>query len=216
MNTAGTRVNLSYDNFENRDVCKNSDYSMTLLFFSLSLLAGLVMLALSLATIWRPQIRFWPPPSADTWQYKLFWLLFRVFFIGIVAVCILDFGATGNPNTAQLVFGIPLFVGGFGLAFYVTFLLGWKDAHGEANGLKTSGWFEWSRNPIYVVSIIGILGLGLMVNSWPAISLLAIWAAFYFAAPYLEEPWLENEYGDDYLEYKFRVPRFIGKRGSKM
>tara|TARA_R110002072_G_scaffold110922_1_gene238932 strand:+ start:8779 stop:9348 length:570 start_codon:yes stop_codon:yes gene_type:complete len=187
---------------------------MTLLFFSLSLLAGLVMLALSLATIWRPQIQFWPPPGTDTWQYKLFWLLFRVFFIGIVVVCILDFGSTGNPNTAQLLLGVPLFVGGFGLAFYVTFLLGWKDAHGEANGLKTSGWFEWSRNPIYVVSIMGIFGLGLVVNSWPAISLLSIWTAFYIAAPFLEEPWLEKQYGDSYKLYKTKVARFVGKRGN--
>ena len=182
---------------------------MTQAFFLISIVAGTVMLALTIATIVRPQIRFWPPPVPDTWQYKVFWLLFRLFFIGIVMVCILDFGAMGAPNATQLAFGIPLTVGGFSLAFYVTFLLGWRDAHGEANRLKTNGWFSWSRNPIYVVSIVGIFGLGLVVNSWLATYLLIIWTAFYIAAPFLEEPWLEAQYGDAYREYKSKVPRFF-------
>ncbi|GAB5450275.1 MAG: hypothetical protein Hals2KO_06030 [Halioglobus sp.] len=101
---------------------------------------------------------------------------------------------------------------GFALAFYVTYLLGWRDAHGEANGLTTGGWYAWSRNPIYVVSIIGMVGLGLWVHSWLAQSLLLIWAAFYIAAPFLEEPWLEQQYGEVYQEYKLKVPRFIGRR----
>jgi len=102
----------------------------------------------------------------------------------------------------------------------VTFLLGWRDAHGEANGLTTRGWYAWSQNPIYVVSIVGIVGLGLLVHSWLAYCLLLIWTAFYIAAPYfeepyLEEPWLEQQYGDAYREYKSKVPRFIGNWGNE-
>tara|TARA_R110002072_G_scaffold77138_1_gene180282 strand:- start:8983 stop:9552 length:570 start_codon:yes stop_codon:yes gene_type:complete len=184
---------------------------MTVFFFAISLVAGAALLVLSLATLWRPQIRFWPPPDRNTWQYWTFWWLFRTFFIGIVLVCILDFGAIDNQHAGQFIVGIPLAILGFGLAFYVTFLLGWRDAHGEANGLTTSGWYSWSRNPIYVVSIVGIVGLGLLVHSWLAYCLLLIWTSFYIAAPWLEEPWLEQQYGDAYREYKLKVPRFIGK-----
>ena len=102
-------------------------------------------------------------------------------------VCILDFGAIGSQHVVQFVVGIPLAILGFSLAFYVTFLLGWRDAHGEASGLTTSGWYGWSRNPIYVLSIVGMVGLGLLVHSWLAYCLLLIWTAFYIAAPYLEE-----------------------------
>ncbi len=138
-----------------------------------------------------------------------------MFILGTVLVCILDFGAIGNQHVAQFIVGIPLAITGFGLAFYVTFLLGWRDAHGEANGLTTGGWYRWSRNPIYVVSIVGMWGQGLLVNAWLAYCLLLIWAAVYIAAPYLEEPWLEQHYGDSYREYKTKVARFIGKRSNR-
>ena len=182
-----------------------------LFFFTLSLIAGAALLVLSIATLRQPTIAFWPPPGVDTWQHKTFWWLFRTFFVGVVFVCVLDFGAIGGQHTVQLAIGTPLALVGFGLAFYVTFLLGWRDAHGEANGLNTVGWFGWSRNPIYVVSLAGMLGLGLSVHSWFANCLLLIWAAFYIAAPFLEEPWLEKQYGEASREYKSKVPRFVGK-----
>tara|TARA_R110001599_G_C12276670_1_gene662587 strand:- start:8099 stop:8668 length:570 start_codon:yes stop_codon:yes gene_type:complete len=188
---------------------------MTVFIFGISIAAGAVLLVLSLATLWRPQVRFWPPPGIDTWQYRTFWWLFRIFFVGIMLVCILDFGSISSQHVVQFVVGIPLAIVGFSLAFYATFLLGWRDAHGEANGLTTGGWYGWSRNPIYVVSIVGIVGLGLLVHSWLAYCLLLIWTAFYIAAPYLEEPWLEQQYGDAYREYKSKVPRFIGKWGNE-
>ena len=108
---------------------------MTVLFFTISIVAGFTLLALSLASLWRPRIRFWPPPGIDTWQYRVFWWLFRIFFVGVLLVCILDFGAIGSQHVVQFVVGIPLAILGFSLAFYVTFLLGWRDAHGEAKGL---------------------------------------------------------------------------------
>jgi protein-S-isoprenylcysteine O-methyltransferase Ste14 len=188
---------------------------MTVFFFAISLVSGVTLLTLSLASLWRPQVRFWPPPGINTWQYRTFWWLFRIFFIGIVFVCILDFGAIGNDHVVQFVVGIPLAIVGFGLAFYVTFLLGWRDAHGEANGLTTNGWYGWSRNPIYIVSIVGMVGLGLLVHSWLAYFLLLIWAAFYIAAPYLEEPWLEQQYGNAFREYKSKVPRFVGRPANQ-
>ena len=43
-----------------------------------------------------------------------------------------------------------------------------------------------------------------------AAMLLLMWALFYLLAPFLEEPWLEQEYGSEYLAYKKRVPRFLG------
>ena len=189
---------------------------MTIAIFAASLITGSALLVLSLASLWRPQIRFWPPPGIDTWQYTAFWWLFRIFSVGIVLVCILDYGAIGNQHAAQSIVGAALALTGFGLAFYVTFRLGWKDAHGEATGLTTSGWYSWRRNPVYVVSIVGMVGMGLLVHSWLAYCLLSIWAALYIAAPYLEEPWLEHEYGDAYRQYKSEVPRFVGRCSNEI
>ncbi len=99
---------------------------------------------------------------------------------------------------------------GFSLAFYLSFFLGWKNAHGEAKDLITTGWYAWSRNPIYLVSIIGFIGWALGVHSIYAYILFGFLISFYLLAPFLEEPWLERAYGEVYLNYKTKVPRFIG------
>jgi len=75
--------------------------------------------------------------------------------------------------------------------------------------MKIDGAYQWSRNPIYIVSIIGMFGIGITVASWLVTTLLALWALFYLLAPFLEEPWLEKQYGDEYLAYRKRVPRFF-------
>ena len=40
------------------------------------------------------------------------------------------------------------------------------------------------------------------VASWSVISLLVLWALFYVIAPNLEEPWLEQQYGEAFTSYK--------------
>lgn len=180
--------------------------------FSFSALAASVLLVLSAATLVFPSIRFWPPPQTTSWQYRVFWLLFRLFFLGIIVTSALDFAGLGERAISQLGIGATVAVVGFSLAFHATFALGWRDAHGEANSLNTEGWYSWSRNPVYVASIIGMVGVGMVVHSAYAYVLLLLWALMYIIAPFLEEPWLEQHYGEHFLDYKIRVNRFFGRR----
>lgn len=135
--------------------------------------------------------------------------------VGLIALCVIDFNGLGVPSNMYFVVGIPLAFVGFGAATYATLTLGWKNAHGEKQGLNTKGLFRWSRNPIYVSSIIGMVGLSISINSQYVYWILIFWAVMYAAAPFLEEPWLEKQYGSEFVEYKVRVPRFIGFSNSK-
>lgn len=177
--------------------------------YVIALVAGLGLAGLSTATLVRPALQFWPPPSAGSWQHVVFRVLFRAFFLGVVVLSVIDFGDRGSAHWRFGV-GVPLFVVGFGLALHWTNFLGWRNAFGEARGLKTDGAYRWSRNPIYVVSIVGMIGWGITVWSWWVTSLLVLWALFYVVAPYLEEPWLDQHYGKAFASYKARVPRFFG------
>ena len=105
--------------------------------------------------------------------------------------------------------GGVLAVTGIGLAFWISIQLGWRNAFGEARGLVTDGWFRFSRNPIYVVTWLGLLGWAIILNDLRVTFLLSLWAAMYWLAPRIEEPWLERQYGDEYCAYKQRTRRFF-------
>lgn len=180
------------------------------IFFSSSLVAALIFVLILLATVNTKKFQFYPPPKKEGWQHPTFMFLFRVFVYSLIALTILQFQLK-KYDYAVLVYvvGGLLFTIGFGLAFYITFNMGWRNAFGEKRGLKTSGWFSWSRNPIYVVTWIGLLGWGLIAHSILVSMLLSVWAVFYYLAPVFEEPWLEKMYGKEYLAYKEKVRRFF-------
>jgi protein-S-isoprenylcysteine O-methyltransferase Ste14 len=188
---------------------------MTTIVFITSILAGVLLVLLSITSLISNAVQFWPPPSRKTWQYSVFWLLFRTMIIGVILLSVLEFHANGNVSLFQSVLGGILAFTGFGAGFFSTYYLGWKNAHGEPEGLKTTGWYSWSRNPIYVVTLIGMFGVGLFVNSVHLNGVLLLWAFTYIVAPFLEEPWLEQKYGKEYSIYKAKVPRFIGISSRK-
>ena len=179
---------------------------------------NVVMFAIGLATVFaittlsmmkfiKPGFEFWPPPSPNSWQHHTFRSLFRTFFASLLVISVSDFH-TGS--TWRYVLGGSLLVIGFGFALRWTGFLGWRDAFGEAPVLKTEGPFAWSRNPIYMASIVGMIGWALTMGSWYVSVLLGLWGLLYICAPFLEEPWLEQEFGEAFRDYRRRVPRYLG------
>lgn len=178
--------------------------------FIVSVICGGGLLLLSAASLRWTSLRIWPPDEAGKWKYHAFWWPFRALVLGTCVLSVIDYRSAGTLPAAVFAIGWVLLVSGFGLAFYITKELGWRDAHGEAGALKTTGWYGWSRNPIYVVTICGLLGLGLVTHSFSVYPLVAIWALLYVLAPFLEEPWLERQFGQPYEDYAKQVPRFVG------
>lgn len=178
---------------------------MSELAFAVAVFAVSVIFTLIVVQIVMDNFEFWPPPSATSWQHKAFRVLFRVFFICLLVLSVTDF----HPGSiGRCLLGAALLMIGFGFALNWTGFLGWKNAFGEVNGLKTTGPFAVSRNPIYVVSIPGMMGWAILIGSWYLTVLLGIWACLYIAAPYLEEHWMKENYGQKFVDYAADVPRF--------
>ena len=73
----------------------------------------------------------------------------------------------------------------------------------------SSGPYRFTRKPQYVGDIVFFVGVGVIANSvflWIAHVLLIVG---FVVAPLTEEPWLEEQYGNAYREYRSRVPRFL-------
>lgn len=184
---------------------------MSQIVFAFSLLSVVTILILSFLAFVLEDFDFFPPPCKDSWQYRTFWVLFRVMFIGLLYLSFAEFGSQPVFNAwIRYCLWLPLLVLGFGAATYLSAKLGWANAHGEKEGLVVSGLYRWSRNPIYVTSFAGMIGWGFFVNSYYVSILLSFWALMYLLAPFVEERWLERTYGARFLTYKENSSRFFG------
>ena len=78
--------------------------------------------------------------------------------------------------------------------------------------LVIAGPYRFSRNPMYVTGLIAWLGWVIFYGS-PAVfvGLVLLWVIFTIRVIPYEERQLEGLFGDEYLEYKRSVPRWIGR-----
>jgi len=77
--------------------------------------------------------------------------------------------------------------------------------------LVTSGLYRFTRNPMYVGVVTAIFGQALWFHSRDAVYYgIAMVLAFHVAILIYEEPRLTRVFGQQYLDYKRAVPRWIG------
>jgi protein-S-isoprenylcysteine O-methyltransferase Ste14 len=75
--------------------------------------------------------------------------------------------------------------------------------------LITKGPYSIVRNPLYVFTIVGVIGLGLLAGSTTMALLFGILALLVFnVVARQEEAFLANVFGDSFAVYAARVPRF--------
>lgn len=71
------------------------------------------------------------------------------------------------------------------------------------------GLYRISRNPQWVAFALIMLGFSLMVGSWTVLILLAVRVITNHFRILGEEGALESQYGENYLEFKRSVPRYL-------
>lgn len=111
--------------------------------------------------------------------------------------------------------GIILFVGGLLIAAAAIVNLGRSISVGIPRiktELKTHGLYRFTRNPIYVGVFLMCAGSCLFAIHPVNILLFAITVGIHHLIVKKEEQFLERRFGKQWLEYKVRVPRYLGIR----
>ncbi|NBO18999.1 MAG: isoprenylcysteine carboxylmethyltransferase family protein [Proteobacteria bacterium] len=102
-----------------------------------------------------------------------------------------------------------------GYALVIACVLGRSYCSAFIGGIKNEGVMRMGpygvvRNPLYVFSFLGVVGIGLQSGSILVAALLvATFMAYYTAVVAKEEAFLENKFGDEYRQYKAEVPRWL-------
>jgi len=121
------------------------------------------------------------------------------------------------PQPYNLI-GLPLIAVGLFLMIWANYALlhigkiGLRDREPmqKPSILVLVGPYKYSRNPLYLGGLIGILGLVIVWSSIvTAFCLLLVYVIFRDVFIKREEIILEEEFGDEYREFKKRVRRWI-------
>jgi len=174
----------------------------------------LLLIVITISTFFQKS-RIWPPPKRDSWQQWVSWTLFTIIMFGVPLIGILDFQSLGYSHWIRFLFGGLLFALGLGIDLWGTKTLSAQQSLGEKGKIITGGPYRFTRNPQYVGFIITYSGIILVAWSFMAL-VTGLFAIFlFFIIPFSEEPWLRQQYGKPYEEYRRVVPRFIGIRSFK-
>lgn len=96
-------------------------------------------------------------------------------------------------------------------------IYGWKQIHKarQQDSLMVKGIYKYIRHPQYVGFLMITMGLNVM---WLTIITLIMWpilVALYWHLAKKEDKDMEEQFGEEFLEYKRRVPGFIPRLRSK-
>jgi protein-S-isoprenylcysteine O-methyltransferase Ste14 len=81
--------------------------------------------------------------------------------------------------------------------------------------LVTDGLCARMRHPRYVQFLIALAGYALIANYLAAYLIVALWVPAVYIIVLLEEKELRDHFGQDYIEYCRRVPRFVPKLNAR-
>lgn len=119
-----------------------------------------------------------------------------------------------SPNGLALIAGL-IFVGlGFLLAALSARRFRLADTSVQPNkpstALVTVGPYNFTRNPIYIGFILVYFGLAIILTSlWVLLLLIPVLIILQRGVVEREEAYLERKFGEAYLKYKERVPRWL-------
>jgi protein-S-isoprenylcysteine O-methyltransferase Ste14 len=171
-----------------------------------------VLMTLLVGTLWSiafPAKRIWPPPGRRSWQHVLTWVCFYAVFGLNAALFVLDWNSWIFSSPLRLIVGVPLALVGGLLVSWGVATLGTRNTSGLKSGFVSSGPYRFTRNPQYLGDMILFVGLSIIANSpllWITHALLIL---VFAATPLSEEPWLEEQYGEAYAEYRRATSRFL-------
>lgn len=80
----------------------------------------------------------------------------------------------------------------------------------RANALVTSGTFRYTRNPMYIGMTTILIGVATLLGSYSPFIVIPVFV-WIIQSQFIkrEEKWMEEWFGQSYLDYKKKTPRWL-------
>jgi len=175
------------------------------IFMSVFLLQMLVIMLINKRVWERSHV---PIKARRTWFEKyisvignFIWLLAMIYSVFLP----LQFGTT------WFYVGLSVFILGLILMAIATY----NFIATPTDQLITTGAYKFSRHPMYLATFFICLGAGIAAISWLFIFFSLMMAFCFYQEALIEEKYLINKFGDEYLEYRSKVGALFPKLWRK-
>ncbi|MCK0166695.1 isoprenylcysteine carboxylmethyltransferase family protein [Jannaschia sp. S6380] len=179
----------------------------------LALISATFLGAVLVWSIFFPSRRLWPTGRVTPFTQIKIWSPTVAIFAAASLVGIIEWNALDWPGWLRFGVGLPLILAGNLIVWRAVFGIDMDATSGARSHLKTDGLYRYSRNPQYLADMGILIGWAVLSASPSAWIIAAGGFAALALAPFAEEPWLEDVYGEAYRCYRNRVPRFLGWPG---
>ena len=139
--------------------------------------------------------------------------LLLAFLLGLIADWLYPFKLlpAAVPN---VLLGAFIFVDGLALFVWAIMTMRYAGTRVETvqptTAIVIAGPYRFSRNPIYLAMMIGLVGLAIGFNTgWILVALIAFYLLIRYGVIAREEAYLTRKFGEVYLGYKSRVRRWV-------
>ncbi len=171
--------------------------------------ANLLLVAGIIWSIFQPERRFWPPIRSTAAHKTVVWTLTCASFGAALILGLLGWATLDLPWILRWGVGLGLIASGNVVVWSGVMQLGLAVTSGDEGVLRTGGLYRFSRNPQYVADMAILVGIGLLSASALAWPVIVTGIAALCLAPFAEERWLSERYGDPYRTYLSETRRFL-------
>jgi protein-S-isoprenylcysteine O-methyltransferase Ste14 len=179
------------------------------LVFGINLVFELLLGTALIVSLLYPKYRVWPPPKKGSWQYWHIHFSTESSILCFFALGFLDWNTFFLKHWLRFVFA-PFFIAVGAIIFlWALRTLTINTSLGLKEKLVTDGPYRCSRNPQYLGTVLFFSGTMLLFNSLYQFLTGIIGIIWFLLAAFVEEPWLRDQFKEEYDTYRKEVPRFL-------
>lgn len=176
-------------------------------YLTLSIEIALLVFVVTIAT--KPGNDFWPPEAGNT---RSIYGLMLTFFLIIASSIWIGIQERANPIFAidwLPYIGVFILALGIVLYFWCRMYISKKVEFGAKDQLIVHERYQYTRNLVYIADTLIFSGFAIISNSLLVYILMILLEIILLILPFIEEPWLLKQYGEQNKNYKLEVPRYI-------
>jgi protein-S-isoprenylcysteine O-methyltransferase Ste14 len=179
------------------------------LVFGMTLVFELLLGTTLIVSLLYPKYRVWPPPKKGSRQYWYIHFSTESSIFFFFALGFLDWNTFFLKHWLRFVFALLVIAVGAIIFLWALRTLTINTSLGSKGKFVNEGPYRYTRNPQYLGTILFFSGTMLLFNSLYQFVTGTIGIIWFLLAAFAEEPWLRDQFKEEYDTYCKKVLRFL-------